>query len=56
MSLITKLLVDEEQTVVFVEVHYDKDNEEQKQAVHDIDDIINDYVDEEDEEESEDDE
>jgi hypothetical protein len=29
---------DEEQSVVFVEVHYDKDNEEEKQAVHDIDD------------------
>jgi hypothetical protein len=46
---------DEEQTVVFVEVHYDKDNEEERQAVHDIDDVINDY-DEEDDEENEDDE
>ena len=34
---------DEEQTVVFVEVHYDKDNDDEKQAVHDIDDVINDY-------------
>lgn len=47
---------DEEQTVVFVEVHYDKDNEDEKQAVHDIDDVINDYDDEEDGEEDEDDE
>jgi hypothetical protein len=47
---------DEEQTVVFVEVHYDKDNEEEKQAVHDIDDVINDYDDEEDDEENEADE
>jgi hypothetical protein len=47
---------DEEQTVVFVEVHYDKDNEEERQAVHDIDDVINDYDDEEDGEENEDDE
>jgi hypothetical protein len=46
---------DEEQTVVFVEVHYDKDNEEERQAVHDIDDVINDYDDEEDGEENEDD-
>jgi hypothetical protein len=41
---------DEEQTVVFVEVHYDKDNEEERQLVHDIDDVINDYDDEDDEE------
>ena len=47
---------DEEQTVVFVEVHYDKDNEEQRQAVHDIDDVINDYDDEADDEENEEDE
>lgn len=47
---------DEEQTVVFVEVHYDKDNEEERQAVHVIDDVINDYDDEEDDEENEDDE
>jgi len=47
---------DEEQTVVFVEVHYDKDNEEERQAVHYIDDVINDYDDEEDGEENEDDE
>ena len=47
---------DEEQTVVFIEVHYDKDNEEERQAVHDIDDVINDYDDEEDDEENEDDE
>lgn len=47
---------DEEQTVVFVEVHYDKDNEEERQAVHDIDDVINDYDDEENDEENEDDE
>lgn len=42
----------EEQTVVFVEVHYDKDNEEERQAVHDIDDVINDYDDEQDDEEN----
>ena len=47
---------DEEQSVVFVEVHYDKDNEDERQAVHDIDDAINDYDDEEDGEENEDDE
>ena len=47
---------DEERTVVFVEVHYDKDNEEERQAVHDIDDVINDYDDEEDDEENENDE
>lgn len=47
---------DEEQTVVFVEVHYDKDNDEERQAVHEIDDAINDYDDEEDGEETEDDE
>jgi hypothetical protein len=47
---------DEEQTVVFVEVHYDKDDEAERQAVHDIDDVINDYDDEEDTEENEDDE
>lgn len=47
---------DEEQTVVFVEVHYDKDDEAERQAVHDIDDVINDYDDEEDAEENEDDE
>jgi hypothetical protein len=47
---------DEDQTVVFVEVHYDKDNEEERQAVHDIDDVINDYDDEADDEENDNDE
>jgi hypothetical protein len=43
---------DEEQSVVFIEVQYDKDDEDERQAVHAIDDVINDY----DEEENNDDE
>ena len=36
---------DEDQEVIFVEVRYDKDEEEQRDAIHEIDDAISDYDD-----------
>jgi hypothetical protein len=31
-----------------IEIEYDKDDEDEKQTVHDIDDLINDYEDDDD--------
>jgi len=45
---------DEEQSVVFLEVQYEKDEEDEREAIHAIDDVINDY--DEEEEEDDDDE
>ncbi len=39
---------DEDQEIIFIEVSYDKDEEDQKAAIHEIEDAINDYDDEED--------
>ena len=39
---------DEDQEIIFIEVSYDKDEEDQKAAIHEIEDVINDYGDEED--------
>ncbi len=38
---------DEDQKIIFIEVRYDKDEEDQKAAIHEIEDAINDYDDEE---------
>jgi hypothetical protein len=35
--------VDEDETVVFLEVRYDKEEEDQRNAIHEIDDAIADY-------------
>jgi len=39
---------DENQEIIFIEVSYDKDEEDHKAAIHEIEDAINDYDDEED--------
>lgn len=49
--------VDEDETVVFLEVRYDKEEEDQRNAIHEIDDAIADYdedVDDDEQEEEED--
>ena len=38
---------DEDQEIIFLEVRYDKDEEEQREAIHQIEDAINDYADDE---------
>jgi hypothetical protein len=45
--------VDEDETVVFLEVRYDKEEEDQRNAIHEIDDAIADYDDGDDDEEEE---
>lgn len=40
--------VDEDETVVFLEVRYDKEEEDQRNAIHEIDDAIADYDEEDD--------
>lgn len=47
--------VDEDETVVFLEVRYDKEEEDQRNAIHEIDDAIADYDDDDDEQEEEED-
>ena len=47
--------VDEDLDNILIEIEYDKDDEDEKQTVHDIDDMISDYDDEDDDEESNDD-
>ena len=42
---------DEDQEIIFIEVSYDKDEEDQKAAIHEIEDAINDYDDEEEDDE-----
>ena len=44
---------DEHQEIIFLEVSYDKDEEDQKAAIHEIEDAINDYDDEDDDDEKE---
>ena len=44
---------DEDQEIIFLEVRYDKDEEEQREAIHQIEDAINDYDDDEDDDEKE---
>lgn len=39
--------VDEYLDNILIEIEYDKDDEDERQTVHDIDDVINDYDDEE---------
>lgn len=41
---------DEDYEIIFIEVRYDKDEEDQKEAIHEIEDSINDYDDEDDDE------
>jgi hypothetical protein len=41
--------VDEDLNNILIEIEYDKDDEDERQTVHDIDDVINEYDDEEDE-------
>ena len=36
---------DEDQEIVFIEVSYDKDEEDQRSAIHEIEDAISDYED-----------
>jgi hypothetical protein len=40
--------VDEDLDNILIEIEYDKDDEDEKQTVHDIDDLINDYEDDDD--------
>ena len=42
---------DEDQEIIFLEVRYDKDEEEQREAMHQIEDVISDYDDDDDEKE-----
>ena len=35
--------VDEDLDNILIEIEYDKDDEDERQTVHDIDDVINDY-------------
>lgn len=44
---------DEDQEIIFIEVRYDKDEEDQKAAIHEIEDAINDYDEEEEDDEKE---
>lgn len=39
---------DEEHEIIFVEVSYNKDDKDQKAAIHEIEDLIADYEEEED--------
>jgi hypothetical protein len=41
---------DEDHDFIYLEVSYDKDEEDQKAAVHEIEDIIDDHADDDDEE------
>ena len=41
---------DEDHDFIYLEVSYDKDDEDQKAAVHEIEDIIDDHADDDDEE------
>jgi hypothetical protein len=41
--------VDEDLDNILIEIEYDKDDEDERQTVHDIDDVINDYEDDDDE-------
>lgn len=41
---------DEDHELIYLEVSYDKDDEDQKAAVHEIEDIIDDHADGDDEE------
>jgi hypothetical protein len=45
--------VDEHETVVFLEVRYDKEEEDQRNAIHEIDDAIADYDEDDDDEQEE---
>jgi regulator of RNase E activity RraB len=42
--------IDEDQTLVFIEVRYDKNESDQKNAIHEIYDAINEYDDEDNDE------
>lgn len=46
---------DEDHEVIFLEVSYDKDDEDQRDAVHEIEDIIADHEDDDDDEEKKED-
>jgi hypothetical protein len=45
--------VDEDETVVFLEVRYDKEKEDHRNAIHEIDDAIADYDEDDNEKEEE---
>ena len=45
---------DENHDFIYLEVSYDKDEEDQKAAIHEIEDIIADYEDDDDEEDDDD--
>jgi hypothetical protein len=40
--------VDEDLDNILIEIEYDKDDGDERQTVHDIDDVINDYEDDDD--------
>lgn len=44
---------DDDHEFILVEVHYDKDDEDERTAIHAIDDVIADYEDDEEEDEEE---
>ncbi|MFN8251084.1 MAG: hypothetical protein U0V75_04320 [Ferruginibacter sp.] len=44
---------DENHELIYLEVSYDKDDKDQKAAVHKIEDIIDDHADDDDDEENE---
>ena len=44
---------DEDHDLIYLEVSYDKDDEDQKAAVHEIEDIIDDHAVDDDDEENE---
>lgn len=44
---------DEDHELIYLEVSYDKDDEDQKAAVHEIEDIIDDHADDDGDEENE---
>ncbi len=46
--------VEEDLDNILIEIEYDKDDEDERQTVHDIDDVINDYDDEDDEDSNDD--
>lgn len=46
---------DEDHEVIFLEVSYDKDDDDQRDAVHEIEDIIADHEDDDDDEEKKED-
>ena len=44
---------DEDHDFIYLEVSYDKDDDDQRAAIHEIEDIIDDHADDDDDEENE---